>query len=55
MKNKRFVGLDSYTIEFNNRDEMAKWIAKNEYKWAWHEIFIENGLCLGIKKIRRVY
>jgi len=53
MKNKRFVGLDRYQIEFKDRKEMNDWIEKNCHKWECTEIFIENGICLEIhKKVR---
>lgn len=40
---------------FKTQKNMYDWINKNEHKYQFTEIFVNNGYCLEIKKLKKVY
>lgn len=43
------------TKEFKSRKAMNKFLAKNENKIQWVEIFVNNSFCIEYRKLRKVY
>lgn len=41
--------------EFKTREEMLKFIGKNEHKMQWHEIFINNKYAIEYKRLIKIY
>ena len=40
--------------EFKTKESMNNWIAKNKNKYQYTEVFINNGFCLAIRKLRKI-
>ena len=40
---------------FKTADAMRAWIARNDGRMQWHELFINNGYGVQFRPLRRVY
>ena len=40
---------------FKSKESMSKWLAKNEHKIQWVEVFVNNGYAVEYRRLRRIY
>ena len=49
---KELIGLNRYIVDFSNDKEKQDFIKNNKDKYDIEEIFVNNGYCLEIKKLK---